>query len=126
MKVIDFAGHFSALEALKLKRGDCTEGATVLAALGRAAGIPTKVVSGIVYSREQYHGVSHTFMPHAWVLAYVDGEWKSFDMSLDGFDSTHIALNINDGDPSAIQAAHQMAALLEWGPMTEVRKRPKN
>ncbi len=123
METIDFAGHFSAADAIARRSGDCTEGAVVLAALGRAAGIPTRVASGIVYSRERYHGVSNTFMPHAWTLAFVDGEWRSFDMSLDGFDATHIALTISDGDPGSIQAAHQLAALLEWEAMSEVRKR---
>ena len=122
---IDFAGHFSALEAMRMRRGDCTEGAVVLAALGRAAGIPTRVVSGIVYSRERYHGVSHAFMPHAWTLAFVDGEWRSFDMSLDGFDTTHVAFSIGEGDPTSIAAAHQMAGMLNWEAVNEVRRRPK-
>lgn len=123
MTDIDFAGHFSAAEALSLRRGDCTEGAVVLAALGRAAGIPTKVASGIVYSREQYHGTSHSFAPHAWTMAYVDGRWASFDMSLEGFDSTYIAFNLSDGDPGSIVAGHTLAALLTWDAMTQVKKR---
>lgn len=117
---IDFAGHFSAVEALARGAGDCTESAVVLAALGRAAGIPTRVASGIVYSREQYHGISHVFTSHVWTLAFVDGKWKSFDIALDGFDATHIALTISDGDPGSIQAGHQLAALLRWDAMTQV------
>ena len=50
---------------------------------------------------------------------------KSFDMSLDTFDATHIALTISDGDPGSIQAAHRLAALLQWESMTEVRPRPQ-
>ena len=123
MPDIDFSGHFSAAEALARRSGDCTESAVVLAALGRAAGIPTKVASGIVYSRERYHGVSHAFMPHAWALAYVDGEWKSFDAALDDFDATHIALTISNGDPGSIQAGHHLAALLTWDAMTAVEKK---
>src|SRR5262249_2237372 len=42
---VDYAGHFSALEAMNRRAGDCTESAVLLAALGRAAGIPTRVVS---------------------------------------------------------------------------------
>lgn len=123
MNEIDFTGHVSALEALQRGSGDCTETAVLLAALGRAAGIPTRVASGIVYSRARYHGVSHTFMPHAWTLAYVDGEWRSFDMALDGFDASHIAFTISDGDPDMIAAGHRQAGLLEWDAITEVRKR---
>ncbi len=124
MPRVDFAGHFSALETLARRAGDCTESAVLLAALGRAARIPTKVVSGLVYSRERYHGVGNVFMPHSWVVAYVDGEWKSFDSALDRFDSTHIAITVGDGDARSIAAANQLASLLQWQNMTEVRARP--
>ena len=124
LKTIDFAGHFSALETLHRKAGDCTEAAVLLAALGRAAGIPTKVASGLVYSRERYHGVANGFMPHSWTLAYVDGRWRSFDLALDTFDSTHIALTVGDGDSRSILAAGQLASLLDWKEMSEIRSRP--
>ncbi len=122
---VDFEGHYSALDAWRRRAGDCTEDAVVLAALGRAAGIPTRVANGVVYSREAYHGVSNAFMPHSWTLAYVDGAWESFDISLDGFDATHVALTLSDGDARAISAANQFASLLDWRQMAEVRPRPK-
>jgi hypothetical protein len=121
---LDFAGHYSALEALQRRRGDCTEAAVLLAALGRSAGIPTKVVNGLVYSRERYHGASNVFMPHSWTLAYVDGAWRSFDLALDDFDATHIALTIGDGDARSVATANQLAGLLRLDGMVEVRKRP--
>lgn len=122
---IDFAGHYSALETIRRRAGDCTEAAVLLAALGRAAGIPTRVVNGIVYSRERYHGVANAFMPHSWVLAYVDGAWRSFDLALDRFDTSHIALTVGDGDARSMQAAIQLAGLLRWDQMTEIRPRPR-
>jgi transglutaminase-like putative cysteine protease len=121
---IDFTGHYSALETLQRRAGDCTEAAALLAALGRAAGIPTKVASGLVYARGWYHGTSNVFMPHSWVLAYADGAWRSFDLALDEFDTSHIALTIGDGDARSIQAASQLAGLLHWDGMTEIRPRP--
>ena len=121
---IDFAGHFSAAEAAMRRRGDCTESAALLAALGRAAGIPTKVASGLVYSREAYHGTANVFLPHSWVLAYVGGRWRSFDAALGNFDATHIALSVGDGDPRSIAAANQLAGLIVWREMQEVRRRP--
>ncbi|ATQ41913.1 transglutaminase-like domain-containing protein [Caulobacter mirabilis] len=121
---VDFSGHYSALETLSRRRGDCTEAAVLLAALGRSAGIPTRVVNGLVYSRERYHGVSHAFMPHSWTVAYVDGEWRSFDLALDAFDNTHIALTVGDGDPRSLLAAGQLASLLVWQGMVEVRTPP--
>ena len=124
MPRIDFVGHFSALETLQRRAGDCTEAAVLLAALGRAAGIPTRVASGLVYSRERYHGIGNVFMPHSWVVAWVDGGWRSFDAALERFDSTHIALTIGDGDARQIAAASQLASLLQWQGMNEVRARP--
>jgi hypothetical protein len=120
---IDFAGHFSAVETLERKAGDCTEAAVLLATFGRAAGIPTRVVNGLVYSRERYHGVAHAFMPHSWVVAFVDGKWRSYDAALKSFDSTHIALTIGDGDRRSITAAGQLASLLRWDSLAEVRSR---
>lgn len=119
----DFEGHYSALTAWRRGAGDCTEDAVVYAALARAAGIPARVASGLVYSRSSYHGAANAFLPHTWVLAWVDGRWDSFDISLDGFDASHIALSIGDGEPGAIQEAGQLAALLDWQAMTEVRSR---
>lgn len=120
----DFNGHYSALDTLDRRRGDCTEAAVLLAALGRAAGIPTRVASGVSYSRQSYHGVSNAFIPHSWVVAYVDGRWQSFDLALREFDSAHIALTIGDGDPRSIAAAGQLASLLRLDTMAEVRARP--
>jgi hypothetical protein len=120
---IDFVGHYSALDALNRRAGDCTEAAVILAALGRAAGIPTKVANGLVYSREKYHGVSNAFLPHSWTLAYVDGEWLSFDLALDDFDATHIAISVGDGDSRSLAAASQLGSLLVWQDMKEVRTR---
>lgn len=124
MPRVEFGGHYSALDTIVRRAGDCTEAAVLLAALGRAIRIPTRVVSGLVYSRYNYHGAGNVFVPHSWVLAYVDGEWRSFDAALDTFDSTHIALVIGDGDARSIEAANQLASLLQWQGMTEVRPRP--
>ena len=121
----DFAGHYSALETLRRRAGDCTEASVLLAALGRAAGVPTRVVNGMVYSRARYHGVSNVFLPHSWVVAWTGERWQSYDSALDSFDSTHIALTIGDGDARSIQAAGQLASLLRWDAMDEVRKRPE-
>lgn len=123
---IDFAGHFPAAEAVARRRGDCTESAVLLAALGRALKIPTKVVSGLVYSRGAYHGTSNVFLPHSWVLAYVDGRWRSYDAALGTFDSSHIALTVGDGDARSIAAANQLASLIVWQEMQEVRRRPES
>lgn len=91
-------GYASALEVAKTREGDCTEHAVLLAALGRSLGIPTRVVDGLAYTNS-FGGAERVFVPHAWVHAWVDGRWQSFDAALNGFDAGHIALSVGDGDP---------------------------
>lgn len=91
-------GYASALEVANHPEGDCTEHAVLLAALGRALDIPTRVVDGLAYT-DRYAGKDHVFVPHAWVQAWIDGRWRSFDAALPGFDAGHIALAVGDGDP---------------------------
>ena len=91
-------GYASALEVANKPEGDCTEHAVLLAALGRAVGIPTRVVYGLAYT-DHYAGDNHVFVPHAWMQAWVSGRWQSFDAALPGFDAGHIALSYGDGDP---------------------------
>lgn len=91
-------GYASALEVAKNPEGDCTEHAVLLAALGRALGIPTRVVDGLVYI-DEYAGRTNVFVPHAWAQAWVDGRWRSYDAALHGFDAGHIALSTGQGDP---------------------------
>ena len=78
----------SAVDALREKRGECQSHTYLFAALARAAGIPTKIVNGLVYS-EDYGG----FLYHAWPEVFV-GEWRALDPTLgqDLVDATHIKL----------------------------------
>lgn len=91
-------GYASALEVARQPSGDCTEHAVLLAALGRSLGIATRVVDGLAYA-PGFAGIEQMFVPHAWVQAWIDGRWQSFDAALDGFDAGHIALSVGDGDP---------------------------
>ncbi len=92
--------YASAKEAFASKTGDCTEHALLLAAMGRAVGIPTRVVGGLAYA-PNYVGQKDIFVPHAWMQAFIEDRWQSFDAALGRFDSGHIALAITDGDPSS-------------------------
>ncbi len=99
-----FAGYASAKQAYETRTGDCTEYALLLATLGRIAKVPTRVVFGLSYSREYFHGRKNAFAPHAWIQAWIDGAWRSYDAALDGFDAGHIALKISDGNPQDFRA----------------------
>ncbi|MFK7958509.1 MAG: transglutaminase family protein [Lysobacterales bacterium] len=92
-------GYASALEVARNRSGDCTEHALLLAAMGRAAGIPTRVATGLAYV-EDWLGSENVFVPHAWTQAWLDGRWISFDAALGKFDAGHVALSYGDGDPA--------------------------
>lgn len=74
----------SALEVLKSKVGDCNEHTTLFTALTRALRIPTRIITGIVLS-------DNNFYYHEWAEVYV-GKWVSIDPTMNQFpsDATHI------------------------------------
>jgi hypothetical protein len=110
---IDMLGYGSAFEAFQSRRGDCTEYAVLLAAMGRAAGVPTRVISGLVYARS-FEGERYVFVPHAWVHAWTGDSWQSFDAALGSFDSTHLAFAASDdGNPAELLAGLNLAHALK-------------
>lgn len=74
----------NALDVLETRKGDCNEHATLFAALARAAGIPTKIVLGLVF-------MDGRFYYHAWNEAFV-GQWIAADPTFGQLpaDATHI------------------------------------
>lgn len=80
----------SGSDVLKSKVGVCRDYAILFASLARAAKIPSKVVSGLIYT-------DGAFYYHAWVECYV-GKWVPFDATLasDFVDATHVKLAEGD------------------------------
>ena len=72
--------------------------------LARASGIPARVVNGLAFA-PSFAGYERAFIPHAWVQAYVDGEWHGYDAALLGFDAGHIALSYGSGESSGFYAS---------------------
>lgn len=73
-----------ASEILRTKEGVCRDYAILACTLMRAAGIPTKLVTGAVYAEG-------AFYYHAWVEAWTGKSWVPLDPTMDGgFDATHI------------------------------------
>jgi hypothetical protein len=95
-------GFGSAEETAKSREGDCTEHAVLCAALGRAAGLPTRCVVGFGYIPPGVVEPTITNTPgtdtgifgfHMWAEAWVGpDEWVPMDAALDGFDVGHIAI----------------------------------
>lgn len=65
----------TSLSVLKNRAGDCTEHTILLTTLLRAAGIPARELSGLVYTNDDLQ----VFGYHAWVEVYVDGGWMAVD-----------------------------------------------
>lgn len=103
---IDFRAYASASEALKSRRGDCTEYAVLLAAAARARGIPARLVYGLAYA-SRFTGESHVFSPHMWVQAWNGKRWTSYDAGLGQFDAGHIALFVGDGRAGPLRRVSQ-------------------
>jgi len=74
----------NALQVLEMGQGDCNEHAVLLAALGRAVGLPTRLITGAIY-------LNDAFFYHAWCEVWLD-RWVPIDPALDQFpaDATHI------------------------------------
>jgi hypothetical protein len=81
---LPISGMPSALDVLAARQGDCNEHAVLMAALCRAAGIPARVVAGLVYVRGRFYY-------HAWNELYLN-DWVPVDATLNQFpaDVTHV------------------------------------
>ncbi|WP_028885177.1 transglutaminase-like domain-containing protein [Teredinibacter turnerae] len=122
---VNFSGYATAQEAFLSRSGDCTENALLLAALGRAAGIPTRVAVGLAYNNDQFFGRRYVFVPHAWVQAWTGERWESFDAGLDGFTSGYIALTLSNGEQAEFYRVAEQLHLLDITSALQVKKRPE-
>ncbi len=80
-------GFGSSLTALESLSGDCTEHTVLFIALARAAGIPARICSGIIFGQD-------AFYYHFWAEVYV-GRWVQMDPTLGQTiaDANHIQLD---------------------------------
>ncbi len=92
----------TASEVARSCRGDCSEHGVLLAAMLRAAEIPSRVAVGVIYV-ERFAGQRHVFGYHMWTQALLETEngpaWIDLDATLDQrtpFDATHIAFATSD------------------------------
>ncbi|HYE02062.1 MAG TPA: transglutaminase-like domain-containing protein [Phycisphaerales bacterium] len=96
---VGFAG---ASEVATSRQGDCTEHGVLLAAMLRADGIPSRVVTGLIYV-DRLGPDRGVFGYHMWTQALLDlptgRSWVDLDATLPPgapFDATHIALGVSD------------------------------
>jgi hypothetical protein len=101
----------TALEALASKEGDCTEHAVLFSALAKAVGIPTRLITGLVYVARKDDGV---FGYHEWVEVWMGDRWYAMDPTFgqDLADVTHVKFSQGQSDPNGLREAGIVAAEL--------------
>ncbi|MFH1115083.1 MAG: transglutaminase-like domain-containing protein [Pseudomonadota bacterium] len=87
---------FTALSVLRSREGECQSHAGLYTAFARSQRIPTRVVTGIVYTDRM------GFLYHAWAESYANG-WIAVDPTLNEVpaDATHIKVVQDDTDDDA-------------------------
>ena len=86
-------GTLSASETLAARTGDCTEHATLAAALLRALGVPVRMTYGLVLSDEG------RFFFHNWIAVHTGEGWIPADPTFAQFpaDATHLTIAYGGG-----------------------------
>jgi hypothetical protein len=102
---------FSALDVLQQGEAECQGHAYLYTALARAAGVPTRMVNGLVYSRD-FDG----FLFHSWTESLVGARWQAVDPTFGqaSADATHIKLV--EGETLA-----ELVPLTEWVGKVKIR-----
>lgn len=108
-------GFATAGDVARMREGDCTEHAVLLAALARARKIPARGVIGLVYV-PRFAGKRNVFGFHMWTQVLLDNEWIDVDAGLNqtDVDPTHIALFTTElgDDPMGGAGVLQMMQLM--------------
>ena len=116
----------SPVETLKSRKGNCQSHARLYTSLARAAGIPTRFVSGLVYQPGK------GFIYHSWAESFVDGVWLPVDPTFGQIpaDLTHIRMFDGDAPDDVAPLARVIGKLKanilvqEYGPPPEQKTVP--
>lgn len=99
-----------ALYALTHRSGDCTEFSYLFAALGRANGIPTRIMGGYVYENNATLKATDY---HNWAEFYTNGMWHLADPQKKTFatkQSSYIAMRvISPGGKGILGSSHRFS-----------------
>jgi hypothetical protein len=100
------ANASNALQVLENRTGDCSEHAMLFVALGRAAGLPSRLVGGLVYAGDE----TQLFAWHAWAEVHDGWQWVSVDPMWHQVyvDATHIKISEGLDDWSFINVVGRL------------------
>lgn len=100
----------NALEVLKTMKGDCNEHAVLYTALARAAGVPTRILVGLVYGERM--ASESGFYYHAWVEVFTGKDWIAIDPTWNQIpaDATHLAF-VEGGLEQQVQVTSLMGKI---------------
>jgi hypothetical protein len=105
------AEDVGALEALRSRRGDCTEYAYLCAALARVNGIRARVIGGYVTSVDTAPRAADY---HNWAQFHLLGAWRTVDAQRQRWwdDSDYVAFHavVDDDSLNALGTAHRFKA----------------
>ena len=99
----------SATEVLEQRVGDCNEHAVLYTALSRAAGLPTRLSTGLAYTGGQFYY-------HAWPEVWL-GRWVAVDPTLGQFPADPFHIRLLTG---GIETQYEVLSLLARGATIEV------
>ncbi|PRQ03341.1 Transglutaminase-like superfamily protein [Enhygromyxa salina] len=98
-------GSATASEVLQNGAGDCTEHAVLVVALMRAAGIPARVVDGIVFASDQ--GGDGMAGYHAWAEIWL-GDWIGVDATVNETGTSARYLEFGIDEPGSLGSGGKM------------------
>jgi transglutaminase-like putative cysteine protease len=79
MKIKNFTEAMATADQVaRTLQGDCTEHAMLMAAMSRAAGVPSRTALGLVYVDVGKPQLGY----HMWTEVYVQGQWMGLDATL--------------------------------------------
>ncbi len=84
---------FTALDVLAGRKAECQGHSLLYAAFARAAEIPTRVVNGVVYSKNH-----RGFLYHTWAESLIDDRWMAVDHTLRQLPAHATHINLIEGD----------------------------
>lgn len=96
----------TSIQVLDQRAGDCTEHSLLCVALARAAGIPAREVSGVMYGGEG----TQFFAWHAWVEIHDGHQWIAIDPTWNqmNVDATHLKFSHDENDLSWTNVVGQL------------------